>query len=204
MQVIGPELSWKEVFLTWDNHITNHTLLVSHLKNQNMLCGINLQNPPHALWRTPFPLFSVQQCSTAVHTAGFKSILSAMKEQHNTRLFPVVHMWLHDGKILTLAAAHLLLKCLLAAACLFLLHFQTVSQETDKVGCSMWAPSGQARTWDIPWTQTGIWLFVDSCSKNPSPDRMKRNKPSLKRFTQNTWETHFKPQDNIHNINRED
>lgn len=101
-------------------------------------------------------------------------------------------------------AAHLLLKCSLGAASLFLLPFHTVLQEDRKKGgCSTRAASGQARTWDIPWTQTGIWLFADSWYKNPSPDNIKPeiNLP-LKSFAQDSCGTHFKPQDNRQGINR--
>lgn len=45
MHVIGQELLEQGFFL-----VSNRTLLVIHHEgNQNMLCGINLQNPHHAL-----------------------------------------------------------------------------------------------------------------------------------------------------------
>lgn len=48
---------------------------------------------PHALWLTPFSSPFSLSSSTIMHTAGPKNIPSAVKEQHNTVLFPLLHMW---------------------------------------------------------------------------------------------------------------
>lgn len=77
-----------------------HTLLLIHLAGQNMLSGINLQNPlTHcdSLSSLVFP-----PAATITHSARLKSVPSAVKYRHNAALFPPRHrrVWLWDGKVL--------------------------------------------------------------------------------------------------------
>lgn len=202
MQIIGPELSWKEVFLTWDKP---HPSGDSSEKTKSALWDQPCKPPLTLSDSLPslcfLPSIVVQLCTLP------GSRTSPLPWRNNTIHgcflcctcdYTMEKYWHSQQHICSWSVCLLLLQVF---SCFI---FRQYRRKRGKVARYMWAASGQARTWDIPWTQTGIWLFVDSCYKNPSPDRMKRSNPSLKKFTQNTPETHFKPQDNIHNINGED
>lgn len=86
--------------ISWSSRRTacSHTLLVIHLAHQNMLSGINLQNLSRTVTHRLSSRFSLQQYNYTRCRSQEHSLRRERTAQHNTVLFPLLHMWWRDWK----------------------------------------------------------------------------------------------------------
>lgn len=130
---------------------------------------------PHAVWLTACltSLVSLQQ-HNYIHTrtAGLKN--GWFHTQHNTVLFPAVHVIIQGGKVPKLipCSDHVILHLLMLHACSRFVTEKRLKKETEGI-------LSASSTVQVPSFPNQMWMGSESCCKNPQPPTANPEKNNL-------------------------